>query len=177
MAGCFGGEEGLEDARQDGGRDAGAVVPYFDESHLRAETGGELEDGIGGGGLHRVERVFDESGPDLVELAAVGADGRECGVEVELDPGVFEARVEHDEGVFERLGEIDVLDGRLVHVGVVLDGADEVEDAHGGVDDGLGHALDAEGAGDGGKGYGEDLGAHEGGKLIEHVDGELGLCE
>ena len=36
---------------------------------------------------------------------------------------------EHDQRIFERLREIDVLNRRLIHVGVVLDGADQVEDA------------------------------------------------
>ena len=69
--------------------------------------------------------------------------------------------------VVEGLGEVDVLDGRLIHVGVVLDGADEVEDPDGGVEDGLGHALDAERRGDGGDGEREDLRGDDGDELIE----------
>src|SRR5437868_10152462 len=115
--------------------------------------------------VHAFEGVFDEGGPDLVELAAVGADGRKVGVEVEFDGDVLEPRVEHDERVFKGLGEVDILNGRLVHIGVILDGADEVEDADGGVDDGFGHALDAQGAGDGGDGDGKDVGTGDNGEL------------
>ena len=142
----------------------GPVVPDLDEGHLAAGARGEAQRAAV---FHGIEGVFDQGGPDLVELAAVGADGGQVGVEVALDGDVLEARVEHGQGGLERLGEIDVLNGRLVHVGVVLDGADQVEDADGGVDDGLGHALDAEGAGEGGEGDGQDFGGGVVGEVVE----------
>ena len=127
--------------------------------------------------VHGVEGVFDQRGPDLVELAAVGADRGQEGIEVGLDGDVLQAGAEHGEGVFERLGDVDVLHGRLVHVGVVLDGADEIEDADGGVEDGLGDALDAQGAGEGGEGGGDDFVGEGGGELVEVGEGDAGFGE
>ena len=78
---------------------------------------------------HCVEGVLDQFGPDLIEFAAVGADVGNVRVVVAHDADVIQARVEHRQGGVERLGEVDLLDRRLIHVGVVLDGGDEVEDA------------------------------------------------
>ena len=168
----FGGEEGLEDTGLEGGVDAGTVVPDFDVGHVSGAVRREAQDAGSGDEGHGVEGVLDQCGPDLGELAAVGADGREFGVEVALDGDVVEARAEHGESGFERLGDVDVLDGGLIHVGVGLDGGDEVEDADGSVDDGLGHALGAKRAGEGGDGEGEDLGIGGGGELFELIDGD-----
>ena len=98
--------------------------------------------------VHAFQGIFDQCRPDLTELAAVGADRRKLRVEFEFYLDVLQSRVEHHQRVFERLRKVDVLNRRLVHVRVVLDRADKVEDAHGRVDDGLRHTLDAQRAGD-----------------------------
>ena len=51
----------------------------------KAEGAAGCVGGLDGGGLDGVQGVFDEGGPDLVELGTVGADGLEGGVEVDLD--------------------------------------------------------------------------------------------
>src|SRR5271156_2642666 len=125
--------------------------------------------------VHAFKGIFDQGGPDLVELAAVGADGRQVRVEFEFHGDVLEPGVEHDQRVFKGLREINVLNGRLVHVGVVLDGADEVEDADGRVDHCFSHALDAQGAGNGSDGDRKNLGARDSGELVKHVHRKVGL--
>ena len=147
--GSFGGEERLEDAGANLGVDSRAVVPNLDQRHGAVEMGGETK---GPHVVHAFQSVFDQGGPNLIELAAVGADGWKLGVEIKFYGDVLQPGVEHNQRVFQGLGKVDVLNGRLVHVGVVLDGADEVEDADGRVDDCFGQALDAQGAGDGREG-------------------------
>jgi hypothetical protein len=160
----LGGEEGFEDAGSNLRIDAGAVIPDFDERHGTIETSTEPK---GSHVVHAFEGVFDQCSPDLIEFATVGADWRQLGIKVELDFDVFQPRVEHDQRVFERLREIYVLNGRLVHVGVVFDGADEVEDANGGVDDRFCKALDAQGARNGCESNGKNLRARDVGQFIE----------
>ncbi len=62
---------------------------YFDGGHLADEPGA---DGQGAVILHGVECVLDERGPDLVEFAAVGADRRKGGIELQHDVDVRRVR-------------------------------------------------------------------------------------
>ena len=107
----------------------------------------------------------------------IGANGWKLGVELEVERDACEAGVEHGEGVFEALGDVDLLDRSLVHVGVILDGADEVEDAAGRIEDGFCHALGAQGTGEGGYADGEDLWRGEGEEGFELRDGDGGFGE
>jgi hypothetical protein len=147
LAGRLGGEERLEDAVLQLGRNAGAGVPDFHQQHVAFKAAGC---GAEGSALvaERVERVFNERGPDLVQLAAVGADAGQVGLVVALTWTLSDARLEHLQRGVEAGGHIDFEDGRAVHVGVGLDGADEVEDAGGGVDKRFDRARGAQVAGE-----------------------------
>ena len=50
----------------------------------------------------------------------------------------------HGQRIFQALRNVDFLDGHLVHVGIILDGANQIEDARRGVDHGLGDPLRAQ---------------------------------
>jgi hypothetical protein len=72
LAGSLGGEERLEDALLQLGRNAGAGIPDFNQQHFCFELAGEAQMALDCRG---VEGVFNQRGPDLIELASVGVDG------------------------------------------------------------------------------------------------------
>jgi hypothetical protein len=141
LARGLGGEEGLEDAVLQLGRDAGAGVPDFDQQHIGFESTGEFEFAIVSKG---VERVFNEGGPYLVEFAAVGADAGQVGFVVALIFTLFMRDWSICTVASRPAGTSTSRMGGAVHVGVGLHGADEVEDAGGGVDERVDRARGAE---------------------------------
>ena len=75
----LGGEERIEDALADLGRDAGSVVDDADDDALPLAVRRHLDAaGIRDG----IERVVDQVRPDLVELADEAANAREVGLDV-----------------------------------------------------------------------------------------------
>ncbi len=154
MARGFCGKKRLEDAVLKIFGDIGTVIPDFDKNHIRLLLADDAEAAL----LIRVagavnegegfEGIFDERGPDLVQLAAVGVDGRQFCLIFTDNIDLCHARLKHLQGGVEAGWDIDLEDGCAVHVGVGLDGADEVKDAVGGVEHGLGVELGAEGGGE-----------------------------
>src|ERR1700733_7229100 len=75
----LGSKERLEDAPLQLNGNAGTVVPDLDQQHI---PGGADEKPDFPLILNRVQGVFDQCGPDLVELAAVRAYRRQVGLVV-----------------------------------------------------------------------------------------------
>src|ERR1700722_16541668 len=134
LAGWLGCKEGLKDAVLKLGWNAGAGIPNLHQHHLAFETTGNFELAAMSGFIERVEGVFNERGPHLVEFAAVGADVRQAGLVVALDFDISHARLEHLESRVESRRYVDFKDRRTIHIGVGFDGADEIEDARRGVE-------------------------------------------
>src|SRR5580704_15559627 len=127
FADAFGGEKGIEDARQRFGGDAGAVVGNFDEDEIVFAGGADRELAIA---LHGVGGVVDEIGPDLIEFTAAGHDfGKIAGVFADDLDAALEFVIHDGKSRFEAALDVDLLHGALIHVGVFLDGFDEVGDA------------------------------------------------
>jgi hypothetical protein len=85
--------------------------------------------------VHRVERVVDETGPHLVELAGVSLDPGDAGTVVTHDRNtVTELGPEHGQGAVDAIGHIDLLHRGPVHLRVRLYGGDEFGDALGRLD-------------------------------------------
>src|SRR5882757_7214618 len=122
----LGGEEGLEDACRESRVDAHAIIPNIDERHLTLQSSDQLESAMPFCG---VDGVLDERGPYLAQFSTVCSDGRHARLVVTHDHHLLQLWAEQGESVFQRLDQIDVLDRSLVHVGVILDGVDDVKDA------------------------------------------------
>ncbi len=104
--------------------------------------------------LHGVGGVVDQVGPDLVQLAAVGADpGQAAVVFADQLHAVLELVVEHHERAFEAVMDVDLLLGCLVHVGVLFHGLHQFRDAPGARFDVRSQAVSL----DGGGGVGEKV--------------------
>src|SRR5215472_2488675 len=69
VAHWLGSEERLENPVLDLGRDPGASVAELDQQHVSVERGA---DGERPGPVHRRNRVVDQVGPDLIQLAREG---------------------------------------------------------------------------------------------------------
>ena len=114
----LGGEEGVEDARPELGRDPGPVVH---DLHLDVPPGrprAQLDRALA---AHGVDRVVDQVRPDLVELARVRLDARQIGREVApmLTPAL-QLVPEDDQRVLQPLAHVDLLHGSAVEVRVAL---------------------------------------------------------
>ena len=110
------------------GGDPRAVVADLDADALALRAGAQGDATALG---HRVHRVVDQVGPDLVELRARRLDPRQAGVEVPDDLDLLEAQLvaQQRERALEPLVDVDRLDRRLVEVRVAADRADEGGDA------------------------------------------------
>src|SRR5215204_5378951 len=104
---------------------AGAGVADFNDDVSPVSPGRYSQSA---GAVHRVDGVIDEVGPHLVEFAGVGLDPGDDTV-VTHDVDVVELVAEHHQGAFEAVADVDALDRSSVHLGVGLDGGDEVRNA------------------------------------------------
>src|SRR5262245_37557799 len=91
-------EEGLEDAAELLRRDAAATVRDLDHRAVALAAGADRN---GPRSAHRVDRVVDDVGPDLVETAAERPDGRQAPVVVAPDLHILEAVGEDCQGVLD----------------------------------------------------------------------------
>ena len=117
LAGLLGGEEGLEDALQIGGIDAGPLVgdPHpaaLDRRgsaagpHRRTVTGADQETAAGG---HGVDAVQHEVGEHLLYLRGVGMDrGPTVGFDDETHPAWPRDRLQHFHRLQARGAQVDV---------------------------------------------------------------------
>ena len=75
--------------------------------------------------VHRVNRVINDVGPDLVEFAAKRIHQEGIALVIALhDHSLFQLVIHDRKRGFQALYDVHVLHWRLVHVGVFLDGAD-----------------------------------------------------
>src|SRR5258708_5581286 len=139
FAHAFGGEKRLKNARLNVGRNAGTVVGdlHEDEIVLAGRSDAELAvvaHGIGG--------VVYQVGPHLVEFAAIGHDLWQVRRVVARHGDAALQLVMHDgQRGFQAFGDVHFLQLGLVHVGIFLDGLDEVRDTGGAVLEFVGDAL------------------------------------
>lgn len=126
LAGRFGGEERLEEVFANVRRNAGAVVFHNNHRVIALPACGNRENARI---VHRVERVRNQIGPGLVQLAGVGANlvQRAIVIAPDFDSRAFLHPVsEQPQRGIEPDMNIDGLELRLVHIGVLLHGEHEV---------------------------------------------------
>ena len=144
-AGGFGGEEGLEDAAELVGAEAGAGIGNGGADGFRGFGPGAngKESFLGVLGEHGVDGVDDEVEDDLLEFDQVAHDGGEIGVEVQVNADVFEdefavdqfeaaaddvVKLKGDEGEFAFLEErAEALDDGAGAAAVGLDVGEGIE--------------------------------------------------
>src|SRR5215510_4116981 len=114
----LGGEERLEDASLNIGRNAGAVVVDFDQNVIRLDRRANPQVALA---VHRVNRVEDQVGPYFIDRAAVSGNARQVG-------GVFaghryaalQLMAEDDERVLQPLMHVHLLQVGAIHVRILL---------------------------------------------------------
>src|ERR1017187_6096953 len=121
----LGGEKRLEDTVLQLRRNAGAGIPDFDQHHFAFQLTRQLEAALI---PERIERIFHQGGPDLVQFAAIGADAGQVGLVIALYADIRHSRLQHLDGGLEAGRHVNLENRRAVHEGVGLDGADQVED-------------------------------------------------
>src|SRR6185437_8794013 len=129
LADALGGEKWIEDTRHCVRWNAGAIVGNFHEDEIVFAGGA---DGELAAALHGIGGVVDEIGPDLIQFAAARHHFGEIG-SILADDGdaAFELVIHDGESSFEAALDINFLHGTLGHVGIFLDGFDEIGDAGG----------------------------------------------
>ncbi len=125
----FGGEKGLEDVGLNFLGDAGAVVADFNDHASVFAVGADAKLAFA---VHRVDGVIDEVGPDLVEFAAKGIHQQGNALIIALHrDSFFQLVIQDGQRGLQAFYNVDVLHRGLVHVGVFLDGANQVRYARG----------------------------------------------
>src|SRR5208282_2577414 len=174
FANTLGGEKRIEDAGDLFGRNPRAVIGNFHEDEIIFASGanGELA-----AAFHGVGGVVDEIGPDLIEFAAAGHDFGKIGSVVADDrDAAFELVIHDRKGGFEAALDVHFLHGALIHVGIFLDGFNEVGDACGAMFELFGDALHFEESGEASE-LGADGRARDRGKGSQMSVGEARIRE
>src|SRR5262245_58550536 len=123
----LGGEEGFEDATLNFWRNAGAVIADFDENVIWLGRRANPQVALA---VHRVDRVDDQVGPDLIERAAVSGNARQVvGVFADHRYAALQLMAEYDERVLQSLMHVHLLQGGAVHVRILFDRAHQVGDS------------------------------------------------
>ena len=82
--------------------------------------------------MHRVDRIINNVGPDLVEFAPERIHQKRNPLVIALHHhALFQLVIQDGQGDFQALHDVHVLRRRLVHVGVFLDRVDQVRNARG----------------------------------------------
>ena len=132
-AGAFphslGGEKRLEDVRLHFLGNSGAVIADLNNNATVFAVGSDAKLAFS---VHRVNGVIDKVGPDLVEFAAKRIHQQWNALVIALHrDSLFQLVIQNRERGFQALYNVHVLHRRLIHVGVFLDGADQVRYARG----------------------------------------------
>src|SRR5262249_4141230 len=123
---ALGREEGLKDVGLDFGGDSWAAVTNLHHDATVVTIGPNSKLALA---AHGVNRVVDDVGPNLVQLAAEGIHQKRQGLIITFHSHtLFELVVQDGERGFEALYDIDILYGSLVHVSVFLDRPNQVRD-------------------------------------------------
>src|SRR5580700_7822560 len=142
FANFFCGEKGVEDAGLNFGGNAGTVIANFDDGIVEFARGVDSEFTFA---IHGIDGVVNEVGPDLIEFAAIATNARQVGsVFTDNGDAGFQSVAKNFQRVLEVFVEIDFLQGGLVHVGIALDGGDQIGDTASGVIDFLNQAKNSD---------------------------------
>ena len=126
LAHRFGGEERIEDLAGEVGGNARTVIADLDHDASPSRAGADGEDATP---LHRIDRVVDQVGPHLIELATVRIDTGEVLVVIALHADTLLPFVTQDrQGVVETFMHVDLLDRSLVQIAIALDRLDDLGD-------------------------------------------------
>ena len=119
FANSFGGEKWLEDMGQNSGRNSGSVVANLDQYAVEFPRGTHPQFALP---MHGLDGVGHQVGPNLIELAAEGADARQAFVIFAKhgDTGL-EFMVQNRKCIFESLMKVDFLHRSLIHIRVLFD--------------------------------------------------------
>src|SRR5438105_4432779 len=104
----LGGEKRLEDARRESRVDAHAIIPNIDKRHLTLQSSDELESALP---LCGVDGILDQRGPYLAQFSTISSDSGHARLIVTHDHHLLQLWAQQGESVFQRLDQIDVLDG------------------------------------------------------------------
>src|SRR5690349_3532852 len=81
---------------------------------------------------HGINCIVDDVGPDLVELTSKRIHQQRNALIIALHyDSLFQFVIQNRECSFQAFCNVNVLDRRLVHMGVFLDGADQIRNARG----------------------------------------------
>src|SRR5579883_924327 len=120
-------KERFEDVGPNLRRDSRAIVADLDHHATILPEGADAQLAFT---LHGIDRVVDDVGPDLIQLASEGVNQQRNRIIFPLyRNSVLQLMIHDRERIFQALDYVDILDRRLVHVGVFLDGADEIGNA------------------------------------------------
>ena len=106
------------------GGDPGTVVANFNHDTAVFAVGSDAKLALP---THGVDGIVDEVGPHLIEFAAKRIHQQRNRVGNRAAPLLlFQLVIQDRKRGFQALHDIDILNRRLVHVGVFLDGADQI---------------------------------------------------
>ena len=95
--------------------------------------------------LNRIQGILDHRRPDLVEFPPICAHVGKVGFVIADHFHLAQTGGYHGQRIFQTLRDVNLLNGHLVHVGVVLDGAYQIENARRRVQHGLRNPLRPQG--------------------------------
>ena len=110
----------------------GSIINDLDQNSVGLNAGSDAEQFrlVRWEAFHRIERIVDEIGPNLVQRAAIGADARQVLSKLtRYLNAMLELVLEHAQRHVDTLFDIDFGDGALVHVGIGLNGLHEIGNA------------------------------------------------
>src|SRR5580658_6749074 len=146
LANAFGSKKRLEDVGLHFFGNSRPIVADFDHG---ATVVAVSSDAKLAGSVHGVDRVVDNVRPDLVELAAKRIHEERNEIVLALHRySSLQLVIQDRKRSLQAPYHIDVLDRRLIHVGVFLDGADQLRYTRGAAFDFMQQAGDFHGGGD-----------------------------
>ena len=123
----FGSKERFEDVSSHIRWDPRAVISNFDYNAIVLAIRSDTKLAFA---VHGVNRVVDDVGPNLIQFTPERIHEKRNALVVALhDDSVFELVVQDGQRGFQALYDVDVLQRSLVHVGVFLDGTDQIRDS------------------------------------------------
>ena len=124
LSNSFSSEKGFEDVGLYLGGNPGAIVSNLNHNATVLAISANSKLALS---AHGVDGIVDDVGPDLVELAAKRIHEKRNALVVALHRhSLFQLVIQDRKRGFQALYYIDVLDRRLVHVGVFLDRTDQI---------------------------------------------------
>src|ERR1700735_3946046 len=114
------GKERFKEMRLHRVRNTRTVVDNFNENEIKLPRSANHQLTLT---AHGIDGVVDEVGPNLIQLAPTSKYARQSCVVFTLHfHAAFQPEFQHRQGTVDAPMNVDFLFGRLVHVGVFLDG-------------------------------------------------------